>query len=402
MKVVLVTDYAWVSGGPSRVAIDLAQLLDSRGLEVRFFAGVGPIDTRLAHLKVSCLEESDLLHGRRSPKTMLKGLWNRRAALGFARFVEGIDPAEAVVHVHQFQKCLSGSVVREAKRMGFKVLYHCHDYFLACPNGGYFNHVSQRPCHLRPLSMRCLLSNCDKRSVAHKQWRYLRSVIERIAGVADSVDRIAAVSPQAAEMIAAFLPDLVGRIDVLGNPVNVPAHPPDPNAQRRYALLVGRLEPEKGVLDAAEACRHAQVPLVAVGDGPLASRLRARGVKVAGWVGVDEVSRWMSEASCLLFPSRYHEPQGLVVMEALAHGLPVIASDITGAAAYIENGCNGYLLPPGDVERWAMKVAEVHGDPDLRRRLAERALESVSANALDHESYLERLLAVYRSTRGEL
>jgi len=77
--------------------------------------------------------------------------------------LEDFDSKNTIVHLHGWTKALSSSVVRECVDKNFSIVCTLHDYFVACPNGGFYNFRTHKICHLHPLSTRCVLENCDSR-----------------------------------------------------------------------------------------------------------------------------------------------------------------------------------------------------------------------------------------------
>jgi UDP-glucose:(heptosyl)LPS alpha-1,3-glucosyltransferase len=144
------------------------------------------------------------------------------------------------------------------------------------------------------------------------------------------------------------------------------------------ALFVGHAFRLKGLDVAMRAVgRHPGVHLAVVGGGPprpylaLAAECRLEG-RLSFLGKVPDVAPLYRGASFLVHPSRY-DPCSLVVTEALACGLPVIASALDGAAEHVRQGVNGYVLPdPEDAEAFADHVGHLD-DPTLRTQLAEGA-----------------------------
>jgi glycosyltransferase involved in cell wall biosynthesis len=167
------------------------------------------------------------------------------------------------------------------------------------------------------------------------------------------------------------------------------------------AIFVGRLSPEKGVgilLDAWE--QVSDLRLTVVGTGPLLPQVRERvrnlpNVDVAGEVGHAEVLQMIRASGMLVFPSVWYEGLPYVALEALAAGVPVVASDIGAQAEVITDGTNGLLFASGDAGSLGAAVTRLHGSPDLAQRLSDGArrvfLERYSAD----RSY-EQLIDVYR------
>nr|WP_242480784.1 glycosyltransferase [Rhodovibrio sodomensis] len=153
-------------------------------------------------------------------------------------------------------------------------------------------------------------------------------------------------------------------------------------------VVVARLAPEKnvaGALDAyvryrrfCTASGHAPAGLTILGDGPLRAPLTAQargipGVRFAGFVGPDVVAATLARAEALLLAS-WREPWGLAVNEAVALGVPVLASTAVGATeTLVQDGRSGYLLAPGDAHAWARAMHRLSAEPATRARLADGA-----------------------------
>ncbi|MGH9058574.1 MAG: glycosyltransferase family 4 protein, partial [Acidimicrobiales bacterium] len=124
-------------------------------------------------------------------------------------------------------------------------------------------------------------------------------------------------------------------------------------------LFVGRLVPEKGVTVAVEAWCQARphgLELAIIGDGPLRAELVDRlpsGVRLLGQISRQDVSELMARARALLFPSLWYECQPMAVVEAMGHGLPVLASELGAIPELVGADGWGIHLPPGDVGAWA-------------------------------------------------
>jgi glycosyltransferase involved in cell wall biosynthesis len=175
---------------------------------------------------------------------------------------------------------------------------------------------------------------------------------------------VVAVSTALAAEAAQVLGVPVSRIGVAPMPVPVPAPAllatPMPFAPPLRLVFVGRLVLEKGldVLLGAVALlveRGIDVQLVVVGSGPLEAKLRAQAARArlgdhVSWVGAvspSEVGRYLVAAHALVAPSR-REGLGMVALEALAHGRPVVASRVGGLVEVVRDGADGLLVDPGD------------------------------------------------------
>jgi 2-deoxystreptamine N-acetyl-D-glucosaminyltransferase/2-deoxystreptamine glucosyltransferase len=178
-------------------------------------------------------------------------------------------------------------------------------------------------------------------------------------------------------------------------------------AARPRIGYVGRLAPQKraDVLLAAFGRMTVPAHLVVVGDGPERARVHAQAaaspaadrITLAGFVAHTAVPGVLGSLDVLVLPSAYEE-MGSVLVEAMAAGLPVVASDVGGIPAVVRHGETGLLVPPGDVGALAAALDRVAGDPALRVRLAAGARERARGYAWP--VLARRVAGVYAAVTG--
>lgn len=165
-------------------------------------------------------------------------------------------------------------------------------------------------------------------------------------------------------------------------------------------LFVGRFEPAKGAREFAGAVRTlpAGCRVIVVGE------VRRRHAELLA--GIDAEVTWLAHvphlelakiyraSSVLVLPS-HADGWGLVVVEAMASGLPVVVSDATGASMVITDGVDGHVVPVGDADAVAERLAGLRTDPGRAQAMGTAA----RATALDHSwsRYGDRLVALYRA-----
>ena len=148
-----------------------------------------------------------------------------------------------------------------------------------------------------------------------------------------------------------------------------------------YLLFVGDLSPEKGVdvlLRAYAGLAHAP-PLVLIGRASVGmpAELPANVTILKRWPHHAVMQAWRRSLFSLA-PSVWSEPFGMVVIEAMANGRPVIASRIGGLSDIVVDGETGLLVPPGDVDALRQAIACLLNDPDLRGRMGQAARRRVA------------------------
>jgi len=171
--------------------------------------------------------------------------------------------------------------------------------------------------------------------------------------------------------------------------------------KEKMALFVGITIPRKGVDLLVETCREMQeedVKFVVVGDGPnrheyetLARNYKLDNIIFTGWR--QDVKDFYKSADVFFFPSRGEGLPG-VVMEAMACGLPCVASDIIGNKDLIEHGKTGFLCDTEDVGGYVDQLSKVLFDGKLRDNLGKNALEFISKRSWDN--IVKKYEALYR------
>jgi glycosyltransferase involved in cell wall biosynthesis len=173
-----------------------------------------------------------------------------------------------------------------------------------------------------------------------------------------------------------------GEVVVIPNGVEPPAEVGE-EADPPEVLYAGRLSREKGVLELVEAARG--LNLVVVGDGPL----RERVPQARGFVPREELVRLYQRAAVVSCPS-HREGFGVVCLEAMAYGRPVVAGAVGGLLDLVVDGETGVLVPPGNVGALRAALERLLGDRELRRRLGEagrrRAAEHFSWERVTRET----------------
>jgi glycosyltransferase involved in cell wall biosynthesis len=159
-------------------------------------------------------------------------------------------------------------------------------------------------------------------------------------------------------------------------------------------LLAGRLVHHKGVVQAWQAWRQADTgqPLRVAGSGPLAARLD--GAELLGWLSTDQLRHQLRLARALLFPSRWQEPFGILGVESLAEGTPVVVTDSGGTGEWSDAGV--IRVPPGDTIAMAAAIRRLADDPQLAVSLGRQGQEMV-ARRFARASIEARLRALYQS-----
>jgi glycosyltransferase involved in cell wall biosynthesis len=319
---------------------------------------------------------------------LAQAAWNPGSARALTRLVQRTRPD--VAHVHNTWFALSPSVIRALRQAGVPVVMTLHNYRLVCANAQLYR--DGRPCDT------CVGSH-PWHGVRHRCYRGSGLLTFPASGAITlhrwlgtwrhDVDLFLAPSEfTRALFVRAGLP--ADRIRVKPNFVADPGPRHRPAGSSTSVLFVGRLAAQKGIdvlLAAWARFGGGGLELAVVGDGPFQSELERHpvaGVRFEGRLDARAVRDRMLAARALAFPSRSFEVQPLVILEALAAGLPVLASDLGGTPELLEPLGPGWLVTPGDPGSWATALGRLGDTGHVERasRLARSRYERTFTPAM--------------------
>lgn len=403
INIVIAVDHASVTGGQAKVALESALGLRRAGYRPIVFAAAAPVDPRLREegVEVVCLDQADLLGNASKAAAAVQGTWNFHAETEMRKLLARLPADRTIVHVHGWAKALSASIARPIRQSGLPAVYTMHEYFLFCPNGGFYNYQDDHVCKLAPLSAACWSTHCDSRTYPRKIWRCLRqTVMERVARLPEIFDDFILISRFQAGAVGHRLPK-GARVHAVSNPIDCLDLGRKAEPATGEFLFVGRMSPEKGLLVFAQAARKAGVTPVFVGDGPAAADIRANypESRLLGWKSPDEVKALMRRARALVFPSLWFEGQPLTVLEAKAMATPIIVSDGCAGREEVENGVSGLWFESANPDSLAEALTKAKDDA-LIASMSNACYDQFWADPPTLERHVERLGSVYGEILG--
>jgi glycosyltransferase involved in cell wall biosynthesis len=402
-RTVVLNDRSEAVGGASGLALLSAQMLAMRGVPVTFIAGD---DGDLTQLRDHQIEHVALggraLNAESDPSAALNALWNRRIADKLARWVAEYDQPDTVYHLHGWQKVLSPAVFAALSQVRRRLVVHAHDFFLACPNGAFMNYPSQTVCSRKPLSLACLTSQCDRRGAHHKLYRLARHYIQNSAAALHESDAQVLLIHEAMREPLVRSGLRSANLHTLINPC-VPFLEVPVRAERNQTFFfIGRLQEEKGAADLAAAARTAGVPLEIIGDGPERASLTANypEIRFHGWQSRPDIAKAVQRARCIVMPSRYQEPFGLVAVESLQSGIPVIVPEHALLAPQIRALGLGLAVDTRNRAQLASALSRIGSDDLLVRQMSSHAASLSHQLATTPEQWCNGLLDHYERMRA--
>jgi glycosyltransferase involved in cell wall biosynthesis len=376
--------YRSLFGGEETVVLKIAELVTKNGGEAR-----------LAMRTSRGLDES--FQGKL--KAFFSGIYNPFSFREIAGVLK--DFAPDLVHVHNLNPLYSPSVLVGLKRAGLPVVMTVHNHFHTCPTA---DHLHSGVVCERCLGGReywCILQNC-RGSIFESAAYASRSLIARVLGLyTDNISLVIALNEfgKIRLSMAGFDPE---RIVVIPNMVDIPELRADPS-RGRYAIFSGRICVEKGVYSLVSAASLApDVEVRVMGSGAILDDLMRHAspnVRFLGQLDQQRVQEELRGARFLVFPSIWFEGCPLAVLEAMAIGLPIIASRIGGIPELVEDGETGLLFEPGNVRELAQKMTELWNDPERCSRMGMEARRKAQRNHSE-TTYWESLRAAYSRVGG--
>lgn len=346
---------------------------------------------------VSEIKTEEGMSGYQKIRTFGRMLYSLEARRKLATLIADHHPD--LCHLHNIYTQISPSILHTLRDQHVPVVMTVHDHHLISPQynvwasgcGEDYRHIG---------IVRGTLSKFHKRSMAasfaqvatYRLHRWLRLYEKHVTLF---------IVPSAylkRQLLAGGIPSERIRVNHYG----INAHAIEPSyGHGEYFLYVGRLSEEKGVETIIHVAK--QLPDLSfkiAGRGPQMEYLHrlaldAPNVEFLGFRNAEELQTLYRGACAILLPSRVHEVFPLVTLEAMAHGTPVIASDVGGISEVVEDRISGFLVAPTDFHGWVEAVLRVAYDRNLARQLARAARDAV-----DHrfrlDDHYRRLLNIYQ------
>ena len=330
-----------------------------------------------------------------------RSIWSRESFHDMKAVLRAYQPE--VVHVHNTFPLLSAAVLHACRDAGVPVVATIHNYGLTCANRAFFRDGAV--CH-------DCADRSPVRSVLHGCYRDSRAATVPVA-IAMSAHRRAWRSLVSAYiLISASQRDLLRGADLPADRVFVrynliPRRDRLQSASEPMVVYAGRLDEIKGVRllmagwdryreEAGEPGLRLAIAGAGILDGEVAAWASTRSsVVLTGALGSADCTDLISRARAVLLPSAWEETFGLVAIEAMAAGVPPIASGHGSFPELITPGVDGALFDKGDPAALGRAIADAERNPEQYASYGEQARKTYEQR-FDPERNLEELLEIYR------
>lgn len=307
-----------------------------------------------------------------------------------------------IAHVHNFFPRVSPSAHYALHEVGVPVVQTIHNYRLLCPGATFLR--NGKVCE------ECLGMTIPWPAAIHGCYRDSKAASAALANML-SIHRALGTWKRTVSCFIAPTEFARGKFIQGGFPaekIQVKSHfvNPDPGigaGDGNFALFVGRLAEGKGLATLLGAWQllGARMPLKIVGDGPLADSVKEAAATIPGveWLGShrkEAVQQLMRDAAFLVVPSESYETFGMVVAEAFAAGLPVIASRLGAMEELVSDGETGWLFQACSRSELAEKVEWALSHPGDLRAMRQRSRLEYERNYTPEANY-SMLMRIYES-----
>jgi glycosyltransferase involved in cell wall biosynthesis len=398
LRILLVNKFHYLKGGSETYYFELAKLLREKGHTIAFFSMQNEQNIK-TDFKEYFVENIDL-NGNNKLKA-LDVIYSKKNKQKMLEAIEDFKPD--IIHINNFQRQLSSSIIEAANEKNIPVVFTAHDEQAICPaitmldssnnicedckNGKYIN---------------CIKKGCVKNSK-------LKSVLGAIEGYYYRAKKV--YTKKIAHIItpSEFLKQKLVEDGIPANNIDTIYNFIDEdkfNIETQddgYALFFGRLSKEKGVLNLIEAFASLNKgTLYIAGTGPeqekIESVISKKGlenrVKLLGLLNSNEMKEKVRKCKFVVLPSIWYENCPYSIIEALTLGKPVIGSKIGGIPELVIDGKNGFTYEYNDRQDLACKMDKLFTDSELVKQMGENA--KINAKKLySKDTYYDKIIKVY-------
>ena len=410
MRVLLVNKFHYLKGGSEKYYFELGKLLKEQGNEVAYFSMEDEKNIKTGD-KEYFVDKFELTS---------KNIWKVHDVIyskkNYKKMCEAIDDFKPdIIHLNNFQRQLSSSVVFAAYDKKVPIIYTAHDVQAICPAitmldsngnvcekciGGKYNN--------------CIENKCNKGSMlksvigAHEGEFYRKNNIYK-----DMVNYI--VTPSKFCKMQ-FIKDGYDEKKVIAihNFINVDEYNFG-TKDENYALYCGRLSKEKGIINLVEAFKKLledkeiknidSIKLYIAGDGPCKEEIEKyindnnlkEKIILLGYLKQDDLKEYTRKASFIVVPSICYENCPYSVLETQAIGKAIIGANIGGIPELVQNEKNGFIYKYDDVNELKEKMKKLFNDKELANVFGTNAKKFVRGE-YDKNKYYEKIINIYKNS----
>lgn len=314
--------------------------------------------------------------------------------LKFQKYLKRHSPD--IVHVHNYFPKISPAIFYACKFSGVPVVHTLHNYRAICPTATLMYDGAVNETSIKKSSFWTVPKKVYKESYFGTAILVFATELHKRVGTWKyAVDGYIALTQFSKEKyVEAGWP--AEKIFVKPNFVCNPGEVS--NSREKYALFVGRLSDDKGIDFLLEVFSKSNLSLKIAGDGPLIDLVKdcqSTNIEYLGRLSKEDVSARMKEASCLVMASTWYEGFPMVIVEAMAHGLPIVVPKLGNMASVVEHGINGLHYEPKNTDDLLASIDVLLSDKEKNHQLSCGARNTYLRNYTEDINRAQ-LLGIYK------
>lgn len=319
-------------------------------------------------------------------------IYNRKSIRDLKKIIqkENID----VAILHNLLPIISPCIIPFLKRHNIKVWQIVHNYRLLCPIGLFFTkgEICEK-CLSKHREWNCLKNKCNGVLFSSFSYSFKFFLIRRLKYY-DKVDRFYTISSFIAnKLIDNGFPQ--NKIYILPNAIETVDKEQEKSLnseERKYITFIGRLTEEKGFYDFIHISQDMpEYEFRVAGDKQGINMELSNNIRLLGKLDKEELKELYKNSKLVLFLSKWYEPFGLILIEAMKYSVPVISYKIGATSEIIEDNKTGFLVEKGNIQKIEEKIKELLDNSSLYNNIVKLGRERVEAQ-YSVEKYYNRLI----------
>lgn len=405
MRILFVNKFHYLKGGSEKYYFELAELMKEKGHEIAFFSMKNDKNISTG-CKEYFVEEIDLNTGSK-----LKALDVIYSKNNYKKMIEAIEDFKPdIIHVNNFQRQLSASIIKAANKMKVPIVFTAHDVQAICPAITMMDNdknICEKCMHGKYFY--CVKKKCNKGST-------LKSLIGAIEGYYYRIKKIYTKKINYIITPSEFYKNKLvedgiseNKIVALHNFVELNNYNVE-TVDEGYALYFGRLSKEKGILKLIDAFSKVEKGVLYIaGEGPEKetivkfiddNKLNDR-IKLLGFLDADEMKEKIRKCKFVVVPSIWYENCPYSVMETLAIGKPVIGANIAGIPELVKHNRSGFIYNYNSSDELAERMKTLFENDNLVKKFGNNA-KTDATKLYGKEKYYDNILKIYNNLlKGE-
>lgn len=402
MKILFLNNYFYLRGGSERILFDEIEFLKLLGHNIVIFSRSHPYNLNSFYEKYFPPEmQTDKFEiSINSIYTLKEIIYSKNVRIKLRKIINNFKPT--IAHAHNIYGRLSFSVIDELKKNNIPIILTLHDFKFICPSYLMLNHGKICEKCKKHKYYYALITKCHKNNFLASTVYAFETFFNYITKKYEKINYFVSPSKFLINKFIEFgwnpkrlvhIPNFVDSKKIKYSPQT-----------GDYLLYFGRLSREKGVKTLLSALYNlnSKLYLLIVGDGPERMELekisseKKINVKFTGYLNGEALQIAILKSKAIIMPSEWYENAPLSILEAFAYGKPVIGSRIGGIPEMIDDGVNGFLFEPGNVDDLRNKMELLLSLPDERIAEMGRSAREKVEREYNPELHYERLMEVYQ------